>query len=63
MNTTETITRVVPVLDPEVGEQLGDDILLDVAKTEKVKRVKGSGRASSLQSHTARAWTRGGNVD
>lgn len=62
MQTTE-ITRVLPDLDPTVGETIGDDILLDAAKSERIKRVKGGGRQSSLQSHTARAWTRGGNVD
>ncbi len=61
MQTTE-ITRTLPDLDPAVGVQIGDEILLDVAKTEKVSLVKGS-KSSPTQSHQSRAWTRGGNVD
>lgn len=61
MNSTHT--KVLPDVDPEVGTRIGDEILLDAAKAEKIRKVKGGGRRSSLQSHQARAWTRGGNVD
>ena len=62
---TSTLTRIVPDADLDTavdGAALGDDILLSAAGAEKTKKVKGGSR-SSFQSHTARAWTRGGNVD
>ena len=59
---TQEVTRTLPELDETAGAALGDEILLDVAKTEKVKRVKGGG-SSRLQSGTSRAWTMGGDVD
>lgn len=59
-----TTTRTLPDLDPSVGTRLGDEILLDVAKTEKVKKVPGRSRTSgAVRSHQARAWTRNGDVD
>lgn len=60
---TNTITRTLPDIDKTIATRTGDEILLDVARTEKVKRVAGSGRRSSMQSHSSRAWTRSGDVD
>lgn len=59
---TQEVTRTLPQLDESEGARLGDEILLDVASTEKVKKVKGGG-SSRLQSGTSRAWTMGGDVD
>lgn len=53
----------LPELDESVAAGLGDEILLNVAATDKVKRVRGGGRRSQFQSGTSRAWTRGGDVD
>jgi hypothetical protein len=53
----QTLAPVLPDLDPEVGAQLGDDILLGAASTERVAKVKAVGEAGS------RAWSLGGNVD
>jgi hypothetical protein len=52
----------LPQLDPAVGAQLGDDVLLSAASQEKATKVTGA-RSGAFQSHTARAWTRGGQVD
>jgi hypothetical protein len=49
-------------IDPALGDTLGDEILLDSARTTKAAKVVG-GRRSPWQSHTARAWTMGGQVD
>jgi hypothetical protein len=54
---TNTISRTLPELDEGVAAQTGNEILLDVASTEKVKRVPGASRS------TVRAWTASGNVD
>lgn len=58
----QTLAPVLPDLDPEVGQQLGDDILLGAARTEKVAKVK-SGSGTRTLGSSARAWTLGGNVD
>ena len=52
-----TITRPLPEIDESTAAHLGNEILLDVARTEKVKRVKGGSPS------TVRAWTAAGNVD
>lgn len=59
---TDTIVRTLPDLDQTVADDLGDGILLDVARGERTKRVSGrtNGRG---QSHASRAWTRNGDVD
>lgn len=57
MQNTNTITRALPEIDQEVAAQTGDEILLDVALTEKVKKVPGASRS------TVRAWTASGAVD
>lgn len=64
MQTIE-ITRTLPDIDADVATQLGDDILIGSAKGERVKRVGKArdGGRSGIQSHTARAWTKGGSVD
>jgi cytochrome c553 len=64
MNTTTTTpTTDMPVidspLDPEVADQLGDELILDIAAKTKTQRVR-AGQASPSQS---RAWTVSGNVD
>jgi len=60
----DTIDRTLPDLDQTVATRMGDDILLDVASREKVKKVAtGSGRGRFVQSHSARAWTSSGDVD
>ena len=62
--TTQEVTRALPQLDEREGAKIGDEILLDVAKTEKVKSVTGSGSSAWVpQSGESRAWTRGGDVD
>lgn len=58
----QTLAPVLPDLDPEVGAQLGDDILLGAAKTEKVTKVKAGGTSTGLGT-SSRAWSLGGNVD
>lgn len=42
-----------------------DELLISAASREKVQRVKGASRSvgNARQSHQARAWTSGGNVD
>ena len=61
---TTSAPEVLPTtLDPKVGEALGDEILLASVRAEKVEKVPATGRGSSLQSHSARAWTMGGQVD
>lgn len=63
---TATLTQIVPTeLDPQVGEQLGDEILLGTAGKERTATVGSTGRRNSgaVQSHQARAWTNAGNVD
>lgn len=62
--TTPITAPVVPAGVPaEVAEQLGDDILLSAAAGERATTVATRSRWSAMQSHTARAWTRGGSVD
>lgn len=52
----ETLTtRNLPEIDENAAAKLGDEIILDSAKTEKVKTVKGT--------TGVRAWSRGGDVD
>ena len=46
----------------EDAEATSDAVLLDMASQERVATVKRTGR-SAFQSHNARAWTRGGQVD
>lgn len=60
---TSTIAPALPELDPQIGAEVGDDILLGAARAEKTQKVPGDRGRSSLQSHTARAWTMGGQVD
>ena len=47
---------------PEVDLKSTDDVLLKTVEAEVVDVVPSTGR-SSLQSHSARAWTMGGQVD
>lgn len=54
-----TTTPVLPDLDPALGQQLGDEILLGAAKVEKVAKVK----STNGSPNAVRAWTLGGNVD
>lgn len=63
---TSTLSPILPALDPEVGAALGDEILLGTARADKVAKVAGEsrgGRGNTVQSHTARAWSTGGQVD
>ncbi len=60
-----TSTLTAPVVAPAgVAETLRDDILMGaaVADAARIARV-GSSQRSALQSHRARAWTMGGDVD
>ena len=63
----DTITRApaLPEIDSSTAAQLGDEILLDVAKRSRTKKVDGSTtrRTGAIQSGESRAWTRGGDVD
>jgi hypothetical protein len=52
----------LPDLDPAVADALGDDILLSSAASERTRKVAGR-NGDRFQSHTARAWTKGGQVD
>jgi hypothetical protein len=52
----------LPQLDPALGDTLGDELLLGAASQEKATKVTGA-RSGAFQSHTARAWTKGGQVD
>lgn len=54
---------VLPDVDPALGNQLGDEILLSTARSEKVAKVRGASRNGRLQSAASRAWTMGGQVD
>jgi hypothetical protein len=65
MSTTTTLAPVVAPaeVDPAVAAGLCDDILLNAVREEKVEKVPVTGRTSSMQSHTARAWTMSGHVD
>lgn len=56
--TAPAMPVTLPALDPNLGEQLGDEILLDVARTTKPAKV----RAGQAQAEP-RAWSYGGNVD
>lgn len=61
MSNTTTITApAVPEVEIDLsqGEQLGDEILLDLAQSEKTATVKAGTRISEV-----RAWSFGGNVD
>ncbi len=51
-----------PVEEAVDADQLGNDILLAAAGGESTTTVAGS-RSGWMQSHTSRAWTRGGQVD
>jgi hypothetical protein len=56
-------SEVLPDLDPCLGDQLGDELLL-IAATKRAGKVKAGLRSSAAgQRHNARAWTAGGNVD
>lgn len=58
--------RIVPDVDPALGDTLGDEILIGLVRSTKVQRVKSGGArmvGSALRSHQARAWSAGGNVD
>jgi hypothetical protein len=57
-----TIPTSTPVEQAVDVETLGDDILLGAAAAESATFVAGSSW-SSIQSHNARAWTMGGQVD
>ena len=62
LTTTLTIpsidTEILPDLDPAVGHQLGDEIVLSAVRLTKVAKVH-AGQARS----ESRAWSFGGNVD
>lgn len=53
-----TATPILPDVDLEEGQVIGDEILLDAAAATKVAKVK-AGRATT----GSRAWSMGGNVD
>jgi hypothetical protein len=56
-------SEVLPALDPHLGDQLGDELLLTAA-TKRAGRVKAGVRSRAAgQRHNARAWTASGNVD
>lgn len=52
----------VPSLDTILDAGI-DSVIAQAAASTRTKRVKGGGRRDFRQSHTARAWTRGGQVD
>ncbi len=64
MNIVTTVkpSTLVTVEEAVDAPALGDDILLSAARAERTRYVGGS-RAGAFQSHTARAWTMGGQVD
>jgi hypothetical protein len=59
---TTALAEAPAEIDPRTVDELGDDILLGAARAEKVTVVRGV-RRGAMQSHQARAWTRGGSVD
>jgi hypothetical protein len=63
--TAPSIAPVLPELDPAIGHEIGDDILLSVARTTKVAKVKAglAPRQAPATSPVSRAWSRGGRVD
>lgn len=62
MTLTLTEAPVIPDLDRPDADQIGDEILLDAAKTAKVGKVH-AGTRTANQSRDARAWTSRGRVD
>lgn len=55
--TMETLIRPVETIDATVADEVADDLLLSVARTDKPKRVATEAR------HTVRAWVASGGVD
>ena len=58
-----TATPILPDLDPAVGNEIGDEILLDAAAASKVAKVKSGGTSTRFTGSQSRAWSLGGNVD
>lgn len=62
-----TFAPAAPLLDvPQLDDALDagiDSVIAQAAASTRTKRVKADGRRDFRQSHTARAWTRGGQVD
>jgi hypothetical protein len=63
--TAPSIAPVLPELDPAIGHEIGDEILLSVARTTKVAKVKTGTppRQDPATAPVSRAWSRGGRVD
>ena len=59
---TDTSVDVEVEIDHELGAKIGDEILVDVAKATKQKRVPGQ-PVRGRRSTESRAWSLGGNVD
>jgi hypothetical protein len=56
-------SEVLPDLDPHLGDQLGDELLLTAAKKRAGKVEAGLHSSAAGRRHNARAWTASGNVD
>jgi hypothetical protein len=56
-------SEVLPDLDPRLGDQLGDELLLTAAKKRAGKVAAGLHGSAAGQRHNARAWTASGNID
>lgn len=64
MLTTEPApSEVLPALDPQVGDQLGDELLLTAANKPTDTVTAGLHSSTVGQRHNARAWTADGTVD
>jgi hypothetical protein len=64
MLTIESVpNEVLPDLDPRLGDQLGDELLLTAAKKRAGKVKAGLHSSAAGQRHAARAWTASGSVD
>ncbi|TCO49664.1 hypothetical protein [Actinocrispum wychmicini] len=58
-----TPSDVLPTLDPQLGDQLGDELLLASAKKRADTVKAGLHSRTTGQRHNTRAWTAGGHVD
>lgn len=56
-------TEALPALDPRLGDQLGDEVLLTAVNKPADKVKAGLRSRAARQPHNPRAWTASGTVD
>jgi hypothetical protein len=61
--TTFAPPEVLPALDPHLGDQLGDELLLNSARKPTGKVKAGLHGNAASERNNPRAWTARGNVD